>query len=293
MSIFAWLNPIFWYQLKFFSPHKLNGKWFFIKREFCLPYNIMPQIEDRDLHLRWNPTNGTKIWRWIWTSSLWRRFMSQYVDFTVGQLKRRGGCISDMHTDDRLKIRFPVYAKNRDPYYQILMEARNTRARNWRTWGMQVPEKQGPGPNLGLVKKYQDYDNKIFRMADDDWTYTGLDTFFLAMLPNITLRKYWNEFPRVMPYFYGMYFTKEQLFNHISFGVDPGNQVLDELINSSDPEKKAEVEEDNDIMDYLFPIRQGLKDPNYRLKYPFPDDNIYRPTFNRGGNRQYWSRDVL
>lgn len=294
MSIFGWINPNFWYQLRYFSPHKLNGKWFFIKREMCLPYRQMPQVERREIHLAYNPPSIAKVYSWVYFTGIWRRFMQAEYDRVVERLKMRGSYMSDYFGTGRRQIRWPVYLKNRDPYVHMLLANRNIRQRNWRTWGWQVPEKQGPGPGLGALPIRMDYHNKITRMTNDDWTDTGISTYALMMLPTVTIRKFFNEFPRVPAWYYGIQHSKEQLYNHISFGIDPGNQVIDELMNPTDPDLKAAREEDDEVTKYLYPeMWEAKKNPDYKLKWPFPDDNVYRPTYNRGSNRKYWSRNYL
>jgi len=188
----------------------------------------------------------------------------------------------------RRKIRYPVYLKNRDPYTDMLIRARNIRMRNWRSWGWQVPEKQGPGPGLGIVPVRMDYHHKIQFMAQMDWTDTGVEVYGLAMFPFICVQKYFNEMPRMQHYSYGLRYTKEMMFNHIAFGVDPGNETIDEIRYPKDPDERAVLDEQREICDYLFPDEGIATQPGYRLKWPYPDDNVYRPTYNRGYNRKYW-----
>jgi hypothetical protein len=89
-----------------------------------------------------------------------------------------------------------------------------------------------------------------------------------------------------------MDYNKEHMYNHIFKGIDPGNLKIDELLNPSDPKKKAAIQEEKEIRRYLWPEIAPAWEPDYKLKWPFPDDNIYRPTFNRGFNRRFWSRST-
>mmetsp|Transcript_21858 Transcript_21858/g.3630 ORF Transcript_21858/g.3630 Transcript_21858/m.3630 type:complete len:153 (-) Transcript_21858:27-485(-) len=148
----------------------------------------------------------------------------------------------------------------------------------------------GPGPGLGLVPRHLDYYNKITNMVEADWVDTGLSCTALKMIPTITVRKYYNELPRMLPFVYGMVYTKEQMYNHLAWGVDPGNLCIEELINPTDPEKRKERQLENEIKKYLTPDLAAAWEKDYKLKWPFPDDNVYRPTYNRGFNRKYWSK---
>jgi hypothetical protein len=112
------------------------------------------------------------------------------------------------------------------------------------------------------------------------------------MVPELAQRKYFNELPRIIPHQYGLDYTKEQMFNHIAWGIDPGNLKLDDLLNPKDPELAAKRKEELEIEKYLYGDFVAYKDPDYQLKWPYPDDNVYRPTYERGGNRHYWSRDL-
>lgn len=165
--------------------------------------------------------------------------------------------------------------------------------RYWRTFGWQVPESHGPGPGLGLVPPHLDYTNKITRMIEDDWTDTGLSCYAMKMIPTITQRKYYNELPRMTAYCYGMDYTKEQMFNHITWGIDPGNEKIDKILNPTDPAMKEFRDYEREMRQYLYPDVAPAWEPDYKLRWPFPDDNVYRPTYNRGFNRRYWSRWIF
>mmetsp|Transcript_12766 Transcript_12766/g.18638 ORF Transcript_12766/g.18638 Transcript_12766/m.18638 type:complete len:294 (+) Transcript_12766:1884-2765(+) len=290
MSIVAYFNPNFWYQLRFFRPHKINGKWRFIKRDICLPYNVPPRIEQRMVHIKYDPPLMGRWYSWILSTGLFRRTAASFFDHVVFRIKQRGNCWNDYVGKHRRKIRYPVFAKNRDPYQWMYLGARNVRSRHWRTYGWQVPEQHGPGAGLGILPVHLDYPNKITRMTEDDWTDTGVSCYAGKMFPTLTIRKYFNELPRPTPFEYGMDYTKEQMFNHIAFGIDPGNLKIDELKNPSDPKLAEERREEKEIQEYLWPDVAAAFKPDYKLKWPFPDDNVYRPTYNRGFNRRYWSR---
>jgi hypothetical protein len=291
MSIYGWINPNFWYQLRFLRPHKLNGKWHFIKRDIALPYNYVPVIERREVHMQYNPPLMARWYGWIVNSGLYRRTVQSVLDHLVYRLKPRGNCLHDYVGSKRRKIRYAVFAKNKDPYCYMLQQARNLRMRHWRSFGWSVPERHGPGAGLGYLPTPLDYPNKITRMTEDDWTDTGVNCFALKMFPTIALRKYFNELPRPTSWTYGVEYTKEDMFNHIAWGIDPGHKVLGELLNPSDPEKKAQREEEIEIKKYLWPELRAAHEKDYKPKWPYPDDNIYRPTYNRGFTRQYWSRE--
>ena len=291
MSLLGWINPNFWYQLRFFRPHRLNGKWLFIKRDICLPYNVAPVVEGRELHMRYNPPMMARWYAWIVGSGLYRRTSQGFFDHVVYRLKPRGNCLHDYVGSKRRRIRYAVFAKNKDPYCFMLQQARNLRSRHWRVFGWQVPERHGPGPGMGLLPEHLDYPNKITRMTEDDWTDTGVNCFALKMIPTITLRKYFNELPRPSPFNYGLDYTKEDMFNHITWGIDPGHQKLDEILNPTDPDIKALRDEEKDIKKYLWPDIAPAYEKGYNIKWPYPDDNIYRPTYNRGFTRKYWSRE--
>ena len=291
MSIYGWINPNFWYQLRFFRPHRLNGKWHFIKRDIGLPYNYAPVIEHREVHLQYNPPLMARWYAWVVNSGLYRRTAQTVWDHLVYRLKPRGNCLHDYVGSKRRKIRYAVYAKNKDPYCFMLQQARNLRMRHWRSFGWSVPERHGPGPGLGLLPTALDYPNKLTRMTEDDWTDTGVNCFALKMLPTVTLRKYFNVLPRPSSWTYGVAYTKEDMFNHIAWGIDPGHKILQELQNPKDPDTKAKREEEVDIKKYLWPELRVAFEKDYKLKWPYPDDNIYRPTYNRGFTRKYWSRE--
>ena len=290
MAILAWINPNFLYQLRFFRPHKINGKWHLIKRDICLPYNHPPVIERRMVHLRHDPPVSGRWLSWFTSTGIFRRMAQTFWDHATYRLKQRGNCVSDYVGSQRRKIRYATIAKNRDPYVWMLQGARNLRMRHWRTFGWQVPEKLGPGPGLGAVPVHMDYMNKITRMTEDDYTDPGISTTAMKMWPSVTIRKYFNELPRTFPYAYGMDYTKEQMFNHVTWGIDPGNLKLQEILNPSDPEVAAQRKEEKEIAMYLWPDIAPAFEPGYKLKWPFPDDNVYRPTYNRGSNRALWSR---
>ena len=290
MSLYGWINPNFWYQLRFFCPHRLNGKWHFIKRDIGLPYNVAPVIEGKEYHLRYNPPLMARWYGWIVNSGLYRRTAQSVLDHTIYRLKSRGNCLHDYVGSKRRKIRYAVYAKNKDPYCYMLQQARNLRSRHWRSFGWQVPEKHGPGAGMGLLPPHMDYPNKLTRMTEDDWTDTGVNCFALKMIPTITMRKYFNELPRPTSMTYGVEYTKEDMFNHIAWGIDPGSKKLEEVLNPTDPDAKAKREEELDIKRYLWPELAVAFDKDYRLKWPYPDDNVYRPIYNRGFTRKFWSR---
>jgi hypothetical protein len=292
MSIYAWINPNFWYQLRFFRPHKLNGKWHFIKRDIGLPYNVAPEIERRSLHMRYNPPLMARWYAFVVNSGIFRRLAQTVFDHAAYRLKQRGNSLHDYVGSKRRKIRYSVYAKNKDPYCFMLQQARNLRSRHWRAFGWQVPERHGPGAGLGAITIDLDYPNKLTRMTEDDWTDTGVNCFALKMFPTITLRKYFNELPRPSPWNYGYDYSKEDMFNHIAWGIDPTSKKLDEILNPTDPVAIAQKEEEKDIKKYLFPDFAAVLEKDYKLKWPYPDDNIYRPTYNRGFTRKYWSRGV-
>lgn len=292
MSLLAWLNPNFWYQLKHFMPHKVNGKWHFIKRDIVLPFHYTPNIEQRYTHIKYDPPVSGKPHSWVLSTGLYRRLAQSMWDHACNRIKPRGNGFGDYVGAHRRKIRYPVYAKNRDPYVWMLFGARSLRMRWARAFGWHVPEQHGPGAGLGIVPRHLDYNNKLTRMTEDDYVDTGVTTFALKMIPTIALRRYFNELPRITAWSYGMDYNKEHMYNHIFKGIDPGNLKIDELLNPSDPKKKAAIQEEKEIRRYLWPEIAPAWEPDYKLKWPFPDDNIYRPTFNRGFNRRFWSRST-
>ena len=170
--------------------------------------------------------------------------------------------------------------------------ARQLRMRWGRAFSWGVPEAHGPGPGLGMAGLQLDYTNKITRMTEDDYTDTGISMFAFKMFPEMMQRKYFNELPRLVPHVYGLDYTKEQMFNHIAWGIDPGNEKLDELLYPTDPVKAEKRREELEIERYLVGDWAAHKEPGYQLKWPYPDDNVYRPTYERGSNRHYWSREL-
>lgn len=290
MSLYSWLSPTFWYQLRFFSPHKLNGKWHFIKRDIGLAYNFPPEVERRDLHMRYNPPMMGRWYAWIVSTGFYRRTSQSFLDHAVYRLKPRGNMLSDYVGNSRRKIRYAIFAKNKDPYCYMLQQARNLRMRHWRVFGWAVPERHGPGPGMGMLNPELDYPNKLTRMIDDDWTDTGVNAWALRMIPLITVRKYFNELPRPTSFGYGYDYTPQEMFDHIAWGKDPGYAKLVEIMNPTDPEKKKAMEEEKDIKRYLWPDLAPAAEKDYKIKWPYPDDNLYRPVYNRGFTRKYWSR---
>jgi hypothetical protein len=291
MSLIGWINPNFWYQLRYFSPHKLNGKWVFIKRDIALPYNHVPVVERKVLLLRYYPSLFNRWYSWMTSSGLYRRTVQSTMDHVVYRLKPRGNCFHDYVGSSRRKIRYGIFVKNKDPYCYMLQQARNIRMRHWRTFGWQVPEKQGPGPGLGFLPTHLDYPNKLTRMIEDDYTDTGVGCYALKMLPTLTIRKYFNELPRHNSMTYGIQYTKQDVFNHIAWGIDPGAGKLDQILNPTDPDFKAKFDEEQDIKKSFWPELYAAFEKDYQLKWPYPDDNVYRPTYNRGFTRKYWSRE--
>jgi hypothetical protein len=109
MSVIAWMNPNFWYQLRFFRPHKVNGKWNFIKRDIVLPYNWLPQIEKRLQHLKYDPPMMSKPWQaWV-NSSIYRRWRQDFIHVAASKIKRRGVMVKDFVGFNRRRIRYSVY----------------------------------------------------------------------------------------------------------------------------------------------------------------------------------------
>ena len=227
---------------------------------------------------------------WMISTGIYRRTAQTFLDHVVYRVKPRGAMLSDFVGSARRKVRYPVYQKNKDPYCYMLQQARIVRMRHWRAFGWAVPERHGPGAGLGLLSTELDYPNKLTRMIDDDWTDTGVNAWAIKMIPSLAIRKYFNELPRTLPLLYGIDYTKEDMFNHIAWGKDPGHEKLQEILNPSDPDTIAQVKEDNEIRDYLWPELAAVRNKDYKLKWPYPDDNIYRPTYNRGFTRKYWSR---
>lgn len=255
-----------------------------------MPFNNPPVVEDRPLHLQYSPPLMARWYAWGVNSGLYKRTKQSLYNHLVYRLKPRGNCLHDYVGSKRRRIRYAVFAKNKDPYCYMLQQARNLRARQWRAFGWQVPERHGPGLGMGILPEHLDYPNKITRMTDDDWTDTGVSCFAMKMIPTITLRKYFNELPRPSPFSYGMEYTREDMFNHIAWGIDPGAKRIEEILNPTDPEFKARREEERDIKKYLYPDLAPAYEKGYNIKWPYPDDNVYRPIYNRGFTRKLWSR---
>jgi hypothetical protein len=290
MSATAWLSPNFWNQIKHFRPHKINGKWHFIQRDMILPHLVVPTVERRVSHWLLNPPKSARWLSFILNSGMSKRFLGSLLDHAAYRLSFRGVGWNDFAGSVRRHIRYPVLTKHKDPYYYMLQQARISRMRMWRCYGFAVPESHGVGDGLGYVPQRMNYPQKLVRMMDDDWMDTAVDVYTMKLLPHIAYRKYFNELPRMTAFSYGFDYTKEQLYNHISWGIDPGHDKLEELMNPTDPAKKAELEEEKELFRYYFPSIAASREADYTLKWPYPDDNVYRPTYERGFNRKYWSR---
>lgn len=242
--------------------------------------------------MKYDPPMMSKPFQAIINSSIFRRWRQDFLNHAQTKLKRRGNSIKDYIGYGRRKIRFSVYQKQKDPYYHMMHGARQLRMRWGRAFSWGVPEAHGPGPGLGMAGKELDYTNKITRMTEDDYTDTGISMYLFKMFPEMAQRKYFNELPRLMPHVYGLDYTKEQMFNHIAWGIDPGNEKLDELLYPTDPAKAEKRREELEIERYLVGDWAAHKEPGYQLKWPYPDDNVYRSTYERGSNRHYWSREL-
>ena len=42
------------------------------------------------------------------------------------------------------------------------------------------------------------------------------------------------------------------MYNHIAWGIDPGNEKYDSVMNPNDPEKKKKIDESEEMKDYYF-----------------------------------------
>lgn len=290
MSAVAWLSPNFWNQLKHFRPHKINGKWHFIKRDIILPHVVIPTVERRALQWLHNPPKSAKLLSYVLNSGLSRRFLSSLYEHAEYRLNFRGVGWNDFAGEERRMIRYPVQTRHKDTYYYLLQQARISRMRMWRCYGYAVPEQHGVGEGLGYCPQRLNYPMKLVRQMDDDWMDTAVEVFTLKLIPHIAYRKFFNELPRMTAFSYGFDYTKEQLFNHIAWGIDPGRASLDEKLNPTDPAQIAYIEEQKELDRYYYPSIAASKEEDYKLRWPYPDDNIYRPTYNRGFNRLYWGR---
>ena len=97
-------------------------------------------IEERTTLLKHDPPVATSWFSYIISSHMFHRYASSMVDHWVDRITKRGNCIDDYIGVTRRRIRYAVFAKNKDPYVYMLMGARNSRMRHWRTYGWQVPE---------------------------------------------------------------------------------------------------------------------------------------------------------
>mmetsp|Transcript_25997 Transcript_25997/g.46000 ORF Transcript_25997/g.46000 Transcript_25997/m.46000 type:complete len:292 (-) Transcript_25997:52-927(-) len=290
MSLVLWFSPNFWNQLKHFKPHKINGKWHFIKRDIILPHTVIPTVERRGLHWLYNPPKSGRLLSYFLNTGISKRFLASIFDHAAYRLSFRGVGWNDFSGDIRRTIRYPVQTKHKDPYYSFLQQARISRMRMWRCYGYAVPEKHGVGDGLGFVPFRLNYPQKLVRQIDDDWTDTAVERYTLGLIPHISYRKYFNELPRLTAFSYGVDYTKEQLYNHISWGIDPGREKLDAILNPTDPDAKAWLEKEKELFRYYYPSIAASKEDDYTLRWPYPDDNVYRPTYERGFNRLYWGR---
>jgi len=291
MSLLDWFDPNFLRQFRFFRPHKVNGRWYFIKRDIVLPFNNWPVMENRLENMIRRPPVMALPLQFFMRSTLFRRMSQAHLDLVWARTTIRGSSLMDYAGEQKRKIRFTLIGKNRDPYLHMLMGVRNLRARWCRAWGWQVPPRHGPGAGLGFVPKNLDYYNKVARMIEDDYCDTGISVFALRMFPITTMRKYFNELPRPTSYWYGMDYTREQMFNHIAWGIDPGTVAAEAAEQNPNPDLLEARKKEKEYVDYLFPELAVVNSPDYKLKWPMPDDNVFRPTYNRGFNRKYWSRN--
>lgn len=290
MSLIDWFDPNFLYQLRFFYPHIVNGRWFFLKRDIVLPYNYPPIPEFRMNRLMNDPPAMAKPVTWFLKSTLFLRMSQANVDLAWKRMTPRGMPISDWIGPERRKIRTAILVKSRDPYLHMQIGARGLRQRFFRAFGWSVPPRHGPGEGMGTVPRRLDQQNKLARMIDDDYCDTAIGVFFLRMFPVVCMRKYINELPRPTPYWYGMDYTREQMFMHIAWGIDPSVEAVEDEEENLDPAIAEQRSAEEEYAQYLLPELYIQNKPDYKLKWPFPDDNIYRPTYERGFTREFWCR---
>lgn len=181
--------------------------------------------------------------------------------------------------------------KMADPYWLGRTHNKFDRALDWLgDYATSVPKAHGPGEGFGYVRREHDYLRKLCRqVADDKMTGTDAKSYLLGLLPYLTQRKFFNELPRPSYYSYGMAYTKQQMFDHVAFGVDPGNVRWEEM--KQDPKVQEFVDWHREKIRYYFPEEAPVStNENHVPAVPQPDDNVYRPIYNRGSNRKLWGR---
>ena len=122
-----------------------------------------------------------------------------------------------------------IALKSADPYWLGRNNFKYDRAIDWLGDDRgPVPKQYGPDETFGMRVREFDYLNKLCRfVADDKLGGQEARAHLSALLPGLARRKYFNELPRPSYFTYGMRYTKEEMFNHIAFGIDPGNKKWD------------------------------------------------------------------